>query len=91
MLDGESYIKERRIIMDKVYSTLISYILTIGWGIVGAVTMSLSLGILIRIFDWLTPVDEWKEIEKGNVSVAIILAAVIIAFGLVIASAVFGG
>ncbi|HPZ06570.1 MAG TPA: DUF350 domain-containing protein [Candidatus Eremiobacteraeota bacterium] len=77
--------------MDKVYSTLISYILTIGWGIVGAVTMSLSLGILIRIFDWLTPVDEWKEIEKGNVSVAIILAAVIIAFGLVIASAVFGG
>jgi len=91
LLDGESYIKERRIIMDKVYSTLISYILTIGWGIVGAVTMSLSLGILIRIFDWLTPVDEWKEIEKGNVSVAIILAAVIIAFGLVIASAVFGG
>lgn len=76
--------------MDKVYSTLMNYLLSIGWGVVGALTMSLSLGLLIKIFDWMTPIDEWKEIEKGNVCVAIILAAVILAFGIVIGCAIHG-
>jgi len=46
--------------------------------------MALSLSILLKVFTWITPIDEWKEIEKGNVCVAIILAAVILGTALVI-------
>jgi uncharacterized membrane protein YjfL (UPF0719 family) len=34
-------------------------------GVVGAVSLAFGLGILLRVFDWLTPIDEWEEIRKG--------------------------
>ena len=76
--------------MEIVKNALLNYVLTIGWGIIGAITMSLSMGILIKIFDFMTPIDEWKEVEKGNLCVGIIIAAVIISFGIVIGLAVHG-
>ncbi|OIO52928.1 hypothetical protein AUJ46_06670 [Candidatus Peregrinibacteria bacterium CG1_02_54_53] len=63
---------------------LLQYLITFGWALTGAVSMALSLSILLKVFTWITPIDEWKEIEKGNVCVAIILAAVIIGTALVI-------
>ena len=60
------------------------YLIAIGWGAVGAVSMALGLAILLKVFDWLTPIDEWEEVRKGNTSVAIILAAVIVALGIAI-------
>jgi uncharacterized membrane protein YjfL (UPF0719 family) len=33
-------------------------------------------------------VDEWDEIKKGNLAVAIVMASVIIGFALVISSAI---
>ena len=45
-------------------SILIDYLKLIGWGAVGILTMALSLWILLSIFTWLTPVDEWDEIKK---------------------------
>jgi uncharacterized membrane protein YjfL (UPF0719 family) len=68
-------------------SILIDYLKLIGWGAVGILTMALSLWILLSVFTWLTPVDEWDELKKGN-AVAIVMAAVIIGFALVIASAI---
>jgi uncharacterized membrane protein YjfL (UPF0719 family) len=53
----------------------VDYLLAIGWGAVGAVSMALGLAILLKVFDWLTPIDEWEEVRKGNIAVAIILAA----------------
>jgi uncharacterized membrane protein YjfL (UPF0719 family) len=67
---------------------LVEYIKLIGWGIVGIVTMVLSLWILLLVFTWLTPVDEWEELKKGNLAVAMVMAAVIIGFALVISSAI---
>jgi uncharacterized membrane protein YjfL (UPF0719 family) len=67
---------------------LIDYLKLIGWGAVGILTMAVSLWVLLSIFTWLTPVDEWDEIKKGNLAVAIVMAAVIIGFALVIASAI---
>ena len=58
------------------------------YGIVAALVMSVALGLLIKIWNWLTPVDEWEELKKGNIAVAIVLAAVIISFGLVVSSAI---
>ena len=56
---------------------LVDYLRTFGWGLVGAITMAISLWILLRVFTWLTPVDEWEELKKGNVGIAIVMAAVI--------------
>ena len=66
----------------------IDYLLAIGWGAVGAVSMALGLAILLKVFDWLTPIDEWEEVRKGNIAVAIILAAVILALGIAIGFAI---
>lgn len=67
---------------------LTSYLITLGWGIVGAVTMAVSLVLLFRIFTWLTPVDEWAELKNGNLGIAIVMAAVILAFALVVGVAI---
>ena len=66
----------------------LDYLKTFGWGIVGAITMAVSLWILLRVFTWLTPVDEWEELKKGNLGIAILMAAVVIGFAIVIASMV---
>jgi uncharacterized membrane protein YjfL (UPF0719 family) len=66
----------------------LDYLKTFGWGVVGAVTMAVSLWILLKVFTWLTPVDEWEELRKGNLGIAIVLAAVIIGFAVVVGSMV---
>jgi uncharacterized membrane protein YjfL (UPF0719 family) len=66
----------------------VDYLIAIGWGVVGAISMAFGLGILLKVFDWLTPIDEWEEVRKGNIAVAIILAAVILALGIAIGFAI---
>ncbi len=66
------------------------YLITFGWAITGAVSMAIGLGVMLKIFSLMTKVDEWEEIEKGNVAVAIILAAVVLGTALVIALVVMG-
>lgn len=63
---------------------LTQYLITFGWAITGAISMAIGLALLLKIFSWLTPIDEWEEIKKGNITVAIILAAVILGTALVI-------
>lgn len=60
------------------------YLISFGWAITGAVSMAVSLGILIKIFDWISPINEWEEIRKGNMAMAIVLAAIILGSALVI-------
>jgi len=67
---------------------VIGYIVSIGWALVAAISMSLSMGILLKVYDLMTPIDEWEEIRKGNIACGIIMAAVILAFGLVVAFAI---
>jgi uncharacterized membrane protein YjfL (UPF0719 family) len=69
----------------------VDYIKAIGWGVVGVLTMALSLWILLLVFTWLTPVDEWDELKKGNLAIAIVMASVVIGFALVISSAIAPG
>lgn len=59
------------------------YIKTFFWGITGAVTMAVALPILLWVFDKFTPVDEWAEVKKGNMAVAVILGALILGFAIV--------
>ncbi len=63
---------------------LLQYLITFGWAITGAVSMAVALGILVKIFSWISPIDEWKEIEKGNMSMAVVLASIILGTAVVI-------
>jgi len=67
---------------------LIGYVVSIGWALVAAISMSLSMGILLKVYDMMTPIDEWEEIRKGNIACGIIMAAVVLAFGIVVALAI---
>jgi uncharacterized membrane protein YjfL (UPF0719 family) len=63
---------------------LTDYFTVLGW----AVVLACALALLLRVFAWLTPMDEWAELRQGNVAVAIVVGAVIVAFALVIAAAI---
>ncbi|WP_026068722.1 DUF350 domain-containing protein [Methanomassiliicoccus luminyensis] len=68
--------------------------------VLGLGLLNLAIGIIagvgsvylaIKIFDRITvDIDEMKELEKGNVAIAIILAGVLLAVSFIIASAVTG-
>lgn len=65
---------------------LLQYLGTFGWALVGAVSMGIGLAVALKIFTVLTPgIDEMEELKKGNMSVAVVLAAVIISMGIVVA------
>jgi len=66
-----------------------AYLITFGWAVVGSVGMGLGIIIALKMFDLSTPrVDEWELIKQGNIAMAIVLAALIIAVGIVIAGAI---
>lgn len=61
------------------------YLITFGWALTGGISLAISIGISLKIYDWLTPIDEWEEIKKGNIGVSIIMASIIMGTSLVIA------
>jgi uncharacterized membrane protein YjfL (UPF0719 family) len=62
------------------------YLVTVGWAIVGAVSMGIGISAAVKIFSWSTRgIDEEEELKKGNVAVAIVLASVIIGMAIVVA------
>lgn len=66
-----------------------AYLVTFGWAIVGSVAMGLGIVIAVKLFEVSTRgVDEWQLIKENNIAMAIIMAAVILSVGIVIASAV---
>ncbi|MFQ6676810.1 MAG: DUF350 domain-containing protein [Fidelibacterota bacterium] len=68
-----------------IESTLISYVRAVGWSITAAIGFSFGIGLAIKVFDWLsTDIDEWEEIKKGNMGVALIFVSLIIMVGLLV-------
>lgn len=68
---------------------LIDYLITFGWAIVGSLAMGTGILLCLRMFTWVTrDIDEWQEIRKNNVSMAIVLAAVILACAWVVAAVI---
>lgn len=66
-----------------------AYLITFGWAIVGSVSMGIGIIIAVKLFELSThKVDEWEEIKKGNIAMAVVMAAVIIALGIVVASVI---
>jgi uncharacterized membrane protein YjfL (UPF0719 family) len=66
-----------------------AYLITFGWAIVGSISMGLGIIITLKMFTWSTKeVDEWDLIKKGNMAMAVILAAVVVSLGIVVAAAI---
>lgn len=75
--------------METLMDILRAYAVTFGWAIIGSVAMGLGIVIALKLFDLSTPkLNEWDLIGKGNIAMSIVLAAVIISLGVVIASVV---
>ncbi len=74
--------------MDRVVALLLEFVKVIAWSLVASFSMSISLGILLKVYDMMTPINEWEEIRKGNIACAIIMAAVVLSFGIVVAMVV---
>ena len=65
--------------------TLLQYLRAVGWSITAAVGFAFGVGIALKVFDWLsTEIDEWEEIKKGNVGVALIFISLIVMVGLLV-------
>ncbi|QEL16022.1 DUF350 domain-containing protein [Limnoglobus roseus] len=65
----------------------LAYLITFGWAIVGSLSMGCGVFMALKLFTLATRgVDEWKLIREGNIAMAIILAALIISIGIVVAS-----
>ncbi len=74
-----------------MHPILTNILYMLGYGLAAALVMSLALGLCVKVWNWLTPVDEWEELKKGNIAVAIVLAAVIIGFAIVVSTAISPG
>ena len=68
---------------------LMAYLITFGWALVGSVSMGIGLVLSLAVFNFLNRgVDEWKLIREGSIPMAIVLAAVVLATGIVVGSAI---
>lgn len=74
--------------LEKFMIILKEYLFTFGWALVGALSMAIALAIMLKVFNWLTPVNEWEEIKKGNLAVSIVVASVIISAAIVIGNTI---
>ena len=68
-----------------IESTLMNYLRAIGWSLAAAIGFSFGVGLAIKVFDWLsTDIDEWEEIKKGNMGVALIFVSLIVMVGVLV-------
>ena len=68
-----------------IESTLMNYLRAIGWSITAAIGFSFGVGLAIKVFDWRsTDIDEWEEIKKGNMGVALIFVSLIVMVGVLV-------
>ena len=63
---------------------LAQYAITFGWALTGAVSMAVSLSVLTKLFHKISPIDEWEELKRGNMAVAVVFASIILGTAFVI-------
>lgn len=66
-------------------TTLMNYLRAIGWSIAAAIGFSFGVGLALKVFNWLSKdIDEWEEIKKGNIGVALIIVSLIVMMGFLV-------
>jgi len=55
------------------------------WSIAASIGFAFGVGLALKVFDWLSiDIDEWDEIKKGNIGVALIFISIIVVIGALI-------
>ncbi|MFQ6604159.1 MAG: DUF350 domain-containing protein [Fidelibacterota bacterium] len=68
---------------------MIEYARALGWSIIAAVGFAFGVGVALKVFDWLsTDIDEWEEIKKGNMGVALIFISLIVMVGILVSKVI---
>ena len=57
---------------------------TLLYSVLAVLIMAFALPVAFKIFDAITPIDEWKEIQNRNIAVAMYVSAAFLSFALVI-------
>jgi uncharacterized membrane protein YjfL (UPF0719 family) len=71
--------------MGDMMQTAVSMFRSLLWAVVAAVSFAFAMGLSIKVFDWMSKdINEWEEIKKGNLGVALIFVAMILSVGLVL-------
>ena len=66
-----------RVIMNMVFLVL--------WAIVSAIAFAIIVPIAMRVFNMMTPgIDEMAELKRGNMAVAIVMGATVLAMVLLV-------
>jgi RsiW-degrading membrane proteinase PrsW (M82 family) len=62
-------------------------IFTMLWAVVAAFAFGVAIPLAMLIFDQLTPgIDEFAELKRGNMAVAVVLASFILGIALIVAA-----
>jgi uncharacterized membrane protein YjfL (UPF0719 family) len=65
--------------------TLFQMARSFGWALTAAISFAIAMGLSIKVFDWMTKdINEWEEIKKGNIGVALIFVAMILSVAAVL-------
>ncbi len=63
----------------------LNMVLAVAWAIVASIGFAAAIAIGLRVFSVLTPgFNEWEELKKGNMSVAILWAAFVLGVAAVV-------
>ena len=63
----------------------LNMVLAVLWAIVASIGFAAAIAIGLKVFSVLTPgINEWEELRKGNVSVALLWAAFVIGVAAVV-------
>ncbi|MBI3185041.1 MAG: DUF350 domain-containing protein [Myxococcales bacterium] len=64
---------------------LLSYVRVLLWMLVAVLGFGVSVGVSLKAFDWFSKgFNEWEELKKGNLGVAAIFVALILASGWIV-------
>jgi hypothetical protein len=64
---------------------LLKWAANLGWILIGSVGFAFGIAIAFKVFDLFSgKLDEWEELKKGNIGVALIFIALIVMIGLIV-------
>ncbi len=69
-------------------SLFLKELASLGNSVIWAIVGIFLLWVSYKVFEAITPFDDWKELEKGNVAVAVFFASIFIAVAIIIAAVI---
>lgn len=66
-------------------SVLLNMLFAVVWSVVASIGFAVAISIGFKVLNWLTPgFNEWEELKKGNMAVAVLWSAFTISVAVVV-------